>query len=75
MVKATITEKAVARKAFETEVREKRAGPAMIEQVAGNMFKTRFVFVFFFLILVCLFVCCLCSLFVCVYIYVCLFVS
>eukprot|EP01114_Cavostelium_apophysatum_P023555 TRINITY_DN890_c0_g1_i4.p1 TRINITY_DN890_c0_g1~~TRINITY_DN890_c0_g1_i4.p1 ORF type:complete len:1759 (-),score=363.22 TRINITY_DN890_c0_g1_i4:29-5305(-) len=41
MVEAVVCEKEVARKAFETEVREKRSGPAMIEQVAGNVFKTR----------------------------------
>lgn len=41
MVDATACEKEVARKAFETEVREKRGGPAMIESVQGNVFKTR----------------------------------
>lgn len=30
-----------ARVAFETEVREKRAGPALVELVAGNCFRTR----------------------------------
>ena len=43
MVKAVVTEKETARKAFETEVREKKGGPSIIEQVAGNVFKTRFV--------------------------------
>jgi hypothetical protein len=62
MVQATITEKETARKAFETEVREKRAGPAMIEQVAGNMFKTR----------CCLFVCLfVCLLFVFAFVFMC----
>ena len=41
MVPAVVTEKETARKAFESEVREKRAGPAIIEQVTGNIFKTR----------------------------------
>eukprot|EP01116_Phalansterium_solitarium_P016576 TRINITY_DN3872_c0_g2_i2.p1 TRINITY_DN3872_c0_g2~~TRINITY_DN3872_c0_g2_i2.p1 ORF type:complete len:931 (-),score=218.55 TRINITY_DN3872_c0_g2_i2:13-2805(-) len=41
MVEAAVCEKETARKAFETEVREKRAGPAMIESVVGNTFKTR----------------------------------
>lgn len=41
MVEAVVCEKEVARKAFEQEVREKKAGPAMIEQLVGNAFKTR----------------------------------
>lgn len=41
MIEASVCEKEVARKAFETEVREKHSGPAMIENVVGNVFKTR----------------------------------
>jgi hypothetical protein len=38
-VDAVICEKEVARKAFETEVRNKQAGPSILEQVVGNAFK------------------------------------
>jgi hypothetical protein len=41
MLQAVVCDKEVARKAFESEVREKRAGPALIEQAVGNTFKTR----------------------------------
>lgn len=41
MVSASIVEKEVAKEAYETEVREKRAGPAILESVAGNVFKTK----------------------------------
>jgi hypothetical protein len=42
LVDAVVCEKEKARVAFETEVREKRAGPAIAEQVAGsNVFRTK----------------------------------
>jgi hypothetical protein len=41
LVEGVVVEKDVARAVFEEEVREKRSGPSIIEQVAGNVFKTR----------------------------------
>ena len=41
MVPGVIVEKEKARAVFEQEVREHKSAPAIAEQVAGNLFKTR----------------------------------